>query len=372
MNAQANNDLIEELEGAIAGKALGFRAEMLRRVTDLFAAGAAGLDTEQVALFDHVMARLVEGAGAPARARVAEHLAGIANAPPIIIRTLALDSAIDVAGPVLALCEQVDEDTLVISAKTRSQEHLLAISRRRSLSEAVTDILVERGNSAVAISVTENPGARFSEFGYATLVSRSEDDEELAVRVWVRPEIPRQLLVKLLVAGSAVVVRRLETADHRKANLFHAMIAQARDGIQAQARERSADYVAAYAYIRSLHDAGELTRFHLLEFARARKFDATVIALSLMCALPIALIERAMAQDRFEQVIVLGKAIGADWETVWAILQLQGELADGTLPDEEQCSTAFAKLQAETAKKAIQFYRLRERTTRPSAGTGAA
>jgi uncharacterized protein (DUF2336 family) len=68
----------------------------------------------------------------------------------------------------------------------------LAISQRARLSEEVTDVLVERGNQKVVISTAANAGARFSDFGCSTLVTRSESDSELALLVWVRPEIPRE------------------------------------------------------------------------------------------------------------------------------------------------------------------------------------
>ena len=139
--ANVNCSLIEDLEAAIAHKNVGERAGMFRRVTDLFAAGSATFEPEQIKLFDNVMGCLLGEVDEQVRVETAERLAGIANAPPIIIRTLALDQSIEVAGPVLSRSEQVDEDTLIISATTRSQKHLLAISCRRSLSEAVTWIL---------------------------------------------------------------------------------------------------------------------------------------------------------------------------------------------------------------------------------------
>jgi uncharacterized protein (DUF2336 family) len=366
MNRTEN--LIEELEGAIASSGLGHRAEMLRRVTDLFAAGSDGFDGKQIAVFDDVMGRLVGDVEDPVRASMAERLAGIANAPPMIIRVLALDKSVEVAGPLLARSDRVDEETLVISAKTRSQEHLLAIACRPTLGEVVTDVLVERGNQEVAITVAGNHGARFSEYGYATLVERSGDDEELALRVWLRPEIPRQHLLKLFVAASVALQRRLESNDRRKANLFHDMVATAREDIQEQARQRSAEYIEANAHLQSLHDAGELNEGALCEFARARKFDETTIALSLMCDLPIGLVERALVQDRDEQILVLGKAIGLTWETTRAILQVQADTGNGARHDFEQCYTNFARLQPETARKAIQFYRLRDLSSKPPSG----
>ena len=56
--------------------------------------------------------------------------------------------------------------SLVENAKTKSQEHLLAITKRKSLAETVTDVLVERGDRDVALSVAQNAGAKFSETGY--------------------------------------------------------------------------------------------------------------------------------------------------------------------------------------------------------------
>src|SRR5262249_56900732 len=115
-----------------------------------------------------------------ARAALAERLAAVPNAPPTAVRTLAFDDAIDVAGPVLKGSERLDNVTLVENASSKSQQHLLAISQRKSLSETVTDVLVERGNREVALSTARNAGAKFSEAGYVRLIKRSEGDDELA------------------------------------------------------------------------------------------------------------------------------------------------------------------------------------------------
>jgi uncharacterized protein (DUF2336 family) len=360
----AAEDLIEQLEDAIAVGDVGHRAEILRRVTDLFEAGAEGFDGEQVALFDDVIGRLIDDVEVAARALVAERLAGIANAPPMIVRVLALDKSIEVAGPLLARSERVDDETLVISARTRTQEHLVAIACRRDLSEAVTDVLVERGNEQVTVRVAQNPGARFSEYGYTTLVERAGDNEELALRVWLRPDIPRQHQLKLFVAASGAVQRRLEGADRRKASLFHEMVANARDDIQAQTRQRSSDYIGARAMVQSMHHTGDLTEAALAGFAGAHQFDQTAVALSLMCDLPIALVERVLVQDRPEMILVLGKAIGLTWETTRAILQVQADAGNAPRHDFEPCCASFARLQPETARKAIHFYRMREQTTK--------
>ena len=59
-------------------------------------------------------------------------------------------------------------------AKSKGQNHLLAISERASLSEAVTDVLVDRGDTHVHHALAKNSGARFSESGFAALVTDVE------------------------------------------------------------------------------------------------------------------------------------------------------------------------------------------------------
>jgi uncharacterized protein (DUF2336 family) len=172
------------------------------------------------------------------------------------IRALALDDAIEVAGPVLTQSEQLDDSTLIEGARAKSQDHLLAISRRKTLAEALTDVLVERGNQAVAHSTAANPGAKFSDFGYSTLVQRSEHNAELARRVWSRPEIPRQHLLRLFDDASETVRRELEAGDRHKARLFRDLVAQASNQIQAETRERSAAYAAARACVQSTARCG--------------------------------------------------------------------------------------------------------------------
>ena len=143
MNAQ--HTVIDDLDELIASKDIRSRAEALRRVTDLFVSGAAKFSGDQVDLFDEVMGQLAREIDATARAAFGSRLASLPAAPPQILRALALDDEIAVAEPVLRGAAGLDRATLVESAMTKSQEHLLAISQRADLPEVVTDVLVERG-----------------------------------------------------------------------------------------------------------------------------------------------------------------------------------------------------------------------------------
>ena len=238
----SQSGLIDQLEDALGDRNFARRADILRKVTDLFLLRSGSFSEDQIALFDTVMGKLLETIESSARAQFGSRIAKVPDAPRGVVRLLASDNVIAVAGPVLTHSERLDDDTLLDTARTKSQDHLLAISGRKILIEAVTDVLVERGNRDVVSATAQNAGARFSDFGVSTLVSKARDDGDLALSVWSRADIPRQNLVKLFVDASETVKNQLIDADPRRAELIKAMVAQATDDIQTRARENSSEF----------------------------------------------------------------------------------------------------------------------------------
>ncbi|MFY9684552.1 MAG: hypothetical protein WAJ88_02040, partial [Pseudolabrys sp.] len=80
----SRQSLIDELEAAILQRNIASRAEILRRITDLFAAGSVNFGSEQTSLFDDVMGRLVNEIDHSARAAFGERIAMLSNTPPRI------------------------------------------------------------------------------------------------------------------------------------------------------------------------------------------------------------------------------------------------------------------------------------------------
>jgi uncharacterized protein (DUF2336 family) len=339
------------------------RAELLRAVTTLFVSNSARLADQHVNLFDDVMGRLIQEIDQSARAELGLRLSEIPNAPHGLIVTLSRDDSIEVAGPILSCSNQLDEASLVETARIKGQEHLLAISRRRSLGEAVTDVLVERGDRRVAHSVAANSGARFSDFGYSTLVSRARDDDALAHQVFARTEIPRQHLLNLYRDASESVQRKLEAADPRKVELIRELVAHATDRIQATSREGSAEFMAARAKVESLHKADGLSEAQLCEFAKAGKFEEVVVSIALICDMPFGVVERALVNEDADQLLVLTKSAGLSWETTKSILVTTSKAKSRSKESLDRFHQTFAKLRPETAKKVVQFYRLRQKST---------
>ena len=142
------------------------------------------------------------------------------------------------------------------------------------------------------------------------------------------------------------------------------MVTRAASHLQTQTREMSADFVKARVLVQSLDDAGKLDETALFDFANAERFAETALALSAICDLPVGLVERALVEERSEQVLVLARAVGLTWKTTKAILLVQAR-AERSTGDLDRLLETFLRLKPETAKKAVQFYRLRERSLLP-------
>jgi uncharacterized protein (DUF2336 family) len=362
MDAQEN--LIDQLEGVLASKDLSRRADVLRRVTDLFIRGSGKFSDDQIELFDDVMSTLIGTIELAARAAFGSRLARVADAPFGVIRLLAFDDAIEVAAPVLVHSARLDDAALVENARTKSQGHLLAISGRRVLPEAVTDVLVDRGDRRVVVSTAGNRGARFSASGMSMLVTKAQDNGALAMCIWSRPDIPRYDLVKLFAHASDVVRSKLEAADPRRAALIRNAVADASDEILATARAGSHEHAQALDHVRALQARGQLDEARLLGFVRSGSFDRTVVALALMCDLPVGPVERALVASEPEQLLVFAKAIDLSWETTKAILGWQTGQGGMAKEQVDRCFASFFRLQPKTARAALQFYRLRERAAK--------
>jgi uncharacterized protein (DUF2336 family) len=151
-------ELIQELDSSITHSTDQRRSVMLRHLTDLYLVGSEQYSEDEIDLIDDVFVRLVSTIEQSARALLAIRLGPVMVAPPKILRLLACDDAIEVASPVLTQAARLDTDTLIECARTKNQEHLLAISRRKTLPEALTDVLVERGDQQVVLSTAKNAG----------------------------------------------------------------------------------------------------------------------------------------------------------------------------------------------------------------------
>jgi uncharacterized protein (DUF2336 family) len=356
----ASVSLLDELETTLAHGTVARRVETLRRVTDLFLHGAVEYSDDQIEVFDDVYDRLIQSMEASAKVLLAKRLAPIATAPPRIIHTLAFDDLIEVAAPVLSQSERLDDDALMRNARTKSQRHLLAISLRKRLSDAVTDVLVERGDNEVIESVAGNPGAQFSEAGYTRLVCRAEVDDQIATALGLRPSIPRHHYLKLIAKASASVRARLEAANPHAADDVSLAVSEVTRRARSLPSAMPRATIVAHGLVRSLYEDGRLDEVQLAVFAAAKQFDETNAAIACLANVSVALAETLMIEDRAEGVFILAKVAGLSWSTVKLIIEMREGLSDTDPLDLQASRTTYDRLRLATAQQVLRFHKMRE------------
>jgi Uncharacterised protein conserved in bacteria (DUF2336) len=367
---QAHTSLIAELEDSVHCGSSHKRAAVLARVTDLFVDGTKRFDDEQIGAFDDVLCYLIDKIETKALAELSQRLALLDHAPPRVIRRLASHDEIAVAGPVLRHAKQLDDDNLVDVAKVGSQDHLLAISVRSRLNEPVTDVLVDRGNSAVVHSIAENAGARFSENGITALVRHAENDEDLAGKIMERRDLPPQLFCRLLLQATEVVKERLlARARPETRQLIQQVLAKVSCDIAA-GMPTPPDYGTALRDLLMRYPGGKLGDPEIRQLALDRRQGEMVAALSLLASMPVDVIERLLRGDDIGPVVILCKACGFTWATLRAVLQARN-LEGLSVPKLNAARNDFDRLSRASAQQVLQLWQAREIRSDSAAAAGA-
>jgi uncharacterized protein (DUF2336 family) len=284
-----------------------------------------------------------------------------ANTAPIgLVSKLANDASITVASPVLEKSERLDTPGLVSIASAGSQQHLLAISKRKSLAEPVTDVLVARGNREVLLSLSGNAGARLSDDGFLQLIKRSADDSILLETLGRRKDIPRSVFQQLIAKASEESKKKLEREHPEMADEIATLVSDLTGESHSIFGPASQNYFLAKRAISILHRYGNLQEKSVFEYAQSHQVPEVTAALSLLCALPANVIERGMAAPTGETPMIFAKFLGFSWETTMSLLFLGAEDYKISASNLANLETKFSRLKAEVAQSVIQLYQSRK------------
>ena len=354
-----SRSLLDELISPVAGATAKHRLRIIDRVADLFAAGSRSYSDEQISLFDDVLRRLTADIEMKARAKLAHRLAVIDKAPPVLIRSLAFDDAIEVAEPVLIHSERLTDDDLVENATTKSQDHLYAIAQRLKLSEKVTDVLVERGDQRVVHKVVKNKGARFSLAGFGKLTTRARYDRKLTLALGERSDLPRQYFLKLLEAASSKVRAKLEAANPQLVAAIRDTVDDVATAMQHEVRKDSRAHAVAVREAKRRFNVRPITEASVHGPAHAQDFEKTVVALARLGVFPVDLVERALLDEGEDMLLLLAKAAGCSWTTAREMLVMFAANRNLQADDITMAFERYRKLSQQTARNIVTFYERR-------------
>lgn len=336
------------------------RRELLREVTDVFF--LEKIDSpSQTAAFDDILQTLATQMEEAVRIELAERFATNGDAPPGLIRMLALDTPA-VAHPVLEQSPILSEQDLLDVVRTRGQAHLRAVSSRADLSERVTDAIVETADDDTLDVLARNDKAVLSRAAHEILVDRATLNPVLQEAVVDRESLPADLLNEMYFVVEGRLREKILARNTRlDPKTLEQALATSRKRLAAQAGALPADYVEAEAYVRSLIERGALTPTDLVKMLRDGDRTRFVLALSESTGVDFNTVRRVIDRQDLDALAILCKA--ADFDRAlfmtFTVLLLNSRHAMGRTAE---YGSLYNTLTRETACRTLRFWRVRRDT----------
>ena len=301
------------------------------------------------------------------RLRIARRLAEQAEAPPGLIRRLALD-AYEIAEPILRSARALtDFDLMEVVAKGETR-HRLAIARREHVTEVVSAALVSSSDISEISALLANPGARLASQTVDRLLQMTGSEPGLARLLIKRPELrPAQALAMFWDCGHAERRTLLERfavgrtiLQDAAADVFplaagetprDELIGRALSYIERRQRDRAAADKSAYG---SLEGAIE-------EAARSGLTGELAGEMARLANIQRSVMDRMLADFGGEPLAVLTKATGLSREHLLLLLQAAGR----SEPAPEQARYVFDTLSVDKAQTVLRYWNWS--LTRPAA-----
>ncbi len=353
VKVKSRSSLPAELARLASTKSPEMRAELLRRMTDVYVAETGKCSSAEQYLLDEIVKTLITKISGPDRASVSTTLSRLHSLPNTLAHTLATDLDIQVAGPIIRNYRSLPEQTLVDIARAGSQDHLRAIAGRNQITPPVTDVVVTRGDAAVVGVLAANNSARFSTSGMRTLIEKAEKDLDLQALVVDRADITLDTIQKLVPVISKELASRLRTkASYIDASLLSEHLGEWMEDRQANIGRLELQLNDIRAGKTELNQVAR----ELIE--NKRLLDVTTV-MAAMIDLDRFHAFNILTRGEPQAILLLMKSIELQWPVVDRFLKLRRAKMPYDYYEEAVTRDTYDGMDVATAQRVIRFMKVR-------------
>jgi uncharacterized protein (DUF2336 family) len=338
------------------------RRDLLRDITDVFMTTPDRFTSSEMQHFDVIMSRVTEQVETALRQELSEKLADVPNAPQGLIRQLAQDE-ISVAEPVLRRSEALTEEDLLNIVRQRGQEHMHAITKRRSVPEKLTAELVERGGEDVLVSLAENQGAKFSNASMEKMVDHARSMKSLQKPMTDRFDLPPKLLTKMyFFVSSALKKEILKRSDMLDPAIIDEAVKTNRARTLKEAvRDAQAEIAAARQFISDKLAANQINESLLKELIEMKRATEFLLAFAHVVGVDSSTAQAILKDRTWESLAIASRAAGLERATF-------AKIVFGLQKDNAEQNKAlrildlYLKIPQEAAERVMRFWRVRSQS----------
>jgi len=332
------------------------RRELLRKVTEAFDP-AAPLAGDEVAQFDDVLASVAADYSKQVRSQIARLIASSLAPFSRSAQRFAMDD-IEVARPVLEHSEALSDETLLAVVGQKSQDHMMAVTRRQRISEAVSQALVERGDDAVVTSLLTNQKAEIGSETYGLVAKRAETSPVLQAPLVRRAGVPMELLNGLYMKVESdlrrEIIGKFESVPPEE---LEAAFQRSRARVS-NVYKQPDDFETARRRIDDLQRKRGLIPPVLVTLMREGLSGRTAfkIAFARLTDVEYDVIERAVESQDLDTVALLCR--GSQFDRALYV-SLAVALGDRAMDRAQEFGKLYESVPVQAAQRAIRFWKIR-------------
>ena len=335
------------------------RRELLRGITDLFLGDPCIRSDKECMLFEDVISAVVSDMQGAVRAELAEKLADTMAPINNTLKKFAMDDDIAVARPILERSKTLTDEDLIEIVASKTQEHLLAITRRDSVSEKVSGAIVDKGSDHVVASLLENDGAIINRSSMEKIADRAITSETLQKSFIGREEVPLDLLNELVMVVEKdlrnEILNRFENVSPQE---LDAALAKSRRTIRKGYGQASRQEKAAVAHVDHLEKIGKLKIEDLLKFLQAEDYACFAETLGRLSGIGYQAAMKIYRERDIDSLAMTMKALDAPLP-LFATTAAYVAGVSNAIDQVKQYAGVYKEVPAEAARRAIRFLKVR-------------
>ena len=262
------------------------RASTAEKVAQQFGEGA--LSESEGKLAEEIFNIMVKDAEERVREALAKNLKSAPNLPHDLATKLASDTSDNVALPIIRYSEVLTDEDLVEIVRTQPGTRQVAVAERPSVSEAVSEAIVEHGTEDAVVSLVSNESARISDASLEKVVEKHGEIERVQKPLVHRDRLPVSVAEKLVSKISDELKIYLVANHDLPEQLAADLILQTRERATIGLVSVGASQEDLVVLIKQMRDTGRLTPSIILRALCVGDMPFFETAISILADVPLA------------------------------------------------------------------------------------
>jgi uncharacterized protein (DUF2336 family) len=335
------------------------RRALLREVTDVFAEHADP-DAAKIAKLDEVLSAVVADFSREVRAELAAKIGPSKVALGSTAERLALDD-IEIARPILEHSIALSESHLLAVISQKTQEHLLAVTRRKDITEKISHALVEKGDDRVVVSLLENDTAKIGRKTYETVTELAQGRPELHAPLVRRQDVPLEFLNDVYLEVETNLRREiLARYDQVSPQELDAALERSRTRLMKAFRRPALEAAKVKARVEEFRKHNELVPPLLIRLMREGEPSRAVFIASFAVLADVdeGLTDKVVTGGDIDALALLCRA--ADFErAIFVSLAVALVGSERRMAKVEEFGALYENVPVSAAQRAVRFWKVR-------------